>query len=137
MISVNELNKQQLDKSFWFIENALTDFFIVIAKYKKQYFINALEMFFSGEIKFQLTTNIFSHTMADDIISAKELLEILNRFSFDGKVFWTSTVLYYIPNSQVNALMLKLLLNVYNDKNSNLCMHNMLEHLKYRWNLIN
>ena len=34
----------------------------------------------------------------------QELLEILNRFSFDGKVFWTSTVLYYIPNSQVNAL---------------------------------
>ena len=131
LISVDQLNKQQLDNSFWFIENAITDLFIIIAKYNKQCFINALEMFFSGEIKFKLTTNIFSHTMADNIISAEELLEIINRFSFDGKVFWTSAVLYFIPNSQVDSSMLKLLVNVYSEKSSNLCMHNMLEHLKY------
>ena len=131
LFSIDKLNSQQLDNTFWFIENAITQIYNVIAKDSKSNYIKAVKLFFSGKLKFSLTTNIISYPISNGIIKGKELLAIINNYDFPGKPFWESAVLTNLPETEIDLQTLKKLFEVYKSETSYLSMSHMLQYVKY------
>lgn len=131
LLSVDELYRQQKDINAWHIENAVTDIYSSIARKSKSGFDNALRLFFSGKVSFPLRAHVLNVAMSENIMTAHELLGIMNEFDFKGKPYWESILVTMIPVEQVNESFLKLLIDVFQNTEQYLYIHRMLDYLKY------
>lgn len=131
LISTDKLNKQQLDRTFWDIHLAITSIYTQLAKKKKAEYLQALKLLFEGKINIALTANIVRLPLEEGNCTGQEILEILDANDFDGKDFWVSAVLAYLPENEINQLMLGRLLSVFSSGKGNIYIHHMSDYLKY------
>lgn len=131
LINVDELYLQQKDINAWHIENAVTDIYSAIARKNKSEFENALRLFFSGKVSFPLRAFVLNVAMNENIMTADELLNIMNEFDFKGKPYWESVLITMLPKEQVNHVFLKLLINTFLKPDEYIYIHRMLDYLKY------
>ena len=130
-MDVDELYRQQKDINAWHIESAVTDIYSSIARKSKSEFENALRLFFSGKVSFPLRAFVLNVVMNENIMSADELLSLMNEFDFKGKPYWESVLITMLPEGQVNDVFLKLLINTFLKPDEYIYIHRMLDYLKY------
>lgn len=130
-LNVDELYNQQKDINAWHIEGAITDIYSTIARKSKSEFENALRLFFSGKVSYPLRAFVMNVTMGEKIMTANELLNLMNEYDFKGKTYWESVLVTMIPDEQVNESFLNILIRVFQSKNEYLYIHRMLDYLKY------
>lgn len=130
-LNVDELYNQQKDSNAWHIEGAITDIYSTIARKSKSEFESALRLFFSGKVSYPLRAFVMNVTMSEKIMTANELLNLMNEYDFKGKPYWESVLVTMIPDEQVNESFLNILIQVFQSKNEYLYIHRMLDYLKY------
>ncbi|WP_312751806.1 hypothetical protein [Epilithonimonas hominis] len=131
LLNVDELYHQQKDSDAWHIEGAVTDLYSTIARKSKNEIENALRLFFSGKVQYPLRAYIMNVLMDENIMTANELLNLMNEYDFKGKPYWESVLVTMIPDEQVNESFLNILIQVFQSKNEYLYIHRMLDYLKY------
>lgn len=131
LFSIEELYKQQPDYSRWYIDAAITDIYIAIAKKSKDEFENALRIFFSGALSLPLQVRILHFAINENIFSGKELGSIIRSYDFLGKPYWTTVLLNVLPKHQVDLEFLELLINTAKDASGPLPIYRMLEFVKF------
>jgi len=130
LLNIDALHKQQKDKG-WYIEPAVTDIYISIARKDKCEFENALRLFFSGKVHFSLRTSVIDIALAEKIMTAEELMNIMNDYEFHGKSYWKSVLMAMLPEEQINESFLILLINLFQKTDDNIYITRMLDYLKY------
>lgn len=131
LINVDELYRQQKDFNAWHIESAVTDIYSAIARKSKSDFENALKLFFGGKVLFPLRTTVINVALLENIMTGKELLDIMSDYEFQGKPYWESVLITMLPAEQVNDVFLKLLINTFLKPDEYIYIHRMLDYLKY------
>lgn len=131
LLNVDELNRQQKDINAWHIENAVTNIYSAIARKSKSEFENAIRLFFSGKVSYPLHAFVLNVALNENIMTADELLSIMNEFDFKGKPYWESLLVTIIPVEQINESFLKLLIDIFKNSEDYLYIHRMLNYLKY------
>lgn len=131
LLNIDALYKQQKDNNGWHIESAVTDIYISIARKNKSEFENALRLFFSGKILFPLRATVINIALLENIMTGKELLDIMSDYEFQGKPYWESVLITMLPEGQVNDVFLKLLINTFLKPDEYIYIHRMLDYLKY------
>lgn len=69
--------------------------------------------------------------MSENILTANELLNIMNEYDFKGKPYWESVLVTFIREEQISQDFLNLLLDVFGNENEYLYIHRMLDYAKY------
>lgn len=131
LLNIDALYKQQKDNNGWHIESAVTDIYISIARKNKSEFENALRLFFSGKVLFPLRATVINIALLENIMTGKELLDIMSDYEFQGKPYWESVLITMLPEGQVNDVFLKLLINTFLKPDEYIYIHRMLDYLKY------
>jgi hypothetical protein len=131
LLNIDALYKQQKDNNGWHIESAVTDIYISIARKNKSEFENALWLFFSGRVLFPLRATVINVALLENIMTGKELLDIMSDYEFQGKPYWESVLITMLPEGQVNDVFLKLLINTFLKPDEYIYIHRMLDYLKY------
>lgn len=131
LLNIDVLYKQQKDNNGWRIESAVTDIYISIARKNKSEFENALRLFFSGKVLFPLRATVINTALLKNIMTGKELLDIMRDYEFQGKPYWESVLITMLPEGQVNDVFLKLLINIFLKPDEYIYIHRMLDYLKY------
>ncbi|MDR6546755.1 hypothetical protein J2810_002815 [Chryseobacterium rhizosphaerae] len=131
LLNIDALYKQQKDNNGWHIESAVTDIYISIARKNKSEFENALKLFFSGKVLFPLRATVINIALLENIMTGKELLDIMSDYEFQGKPYWESVLIIMLPEGQVNDVFLKLLINTFIKPDEYIYIHRMLDYLKY------
>lgn len=131
LLNIDTLYNQQKDTNAWHIESAVTDIYFSIARKDKSEFENALRLFFSGTVLFPLRVNVINVALADNIMTGKELLDIMNDYEFQGKTYWESVLVAMLPKEQVDKQFLNLLINTFQKPDEYIYIHKMLDYLKY------
>lgn len=131
LLNIDALYKQQKDNNGWHIESAVTDIYISIARKNKSEFENALRLFFSGQVIFPLRSTIINIALLENIMTGKELLDIMSDYEFKDKSFWESVLIAMLPEEQVNEIFLKLLIKTFLKPDEYIYIHRMLDYLKY------
>ena len=131
LININDLCKQQKDNNDWQIESAVTDIYISMARKDKFEFENALRLFFSGKVLFTLRSTVVNVVLLENIMTGKELLNIMNDYEFKGRPHWESALLTMLPTEQINESFLELLLNIFKNTDDYINIHRMLDYVKY------
>lgn len=131
LFSIDELYKQQRVDSRWSIENGISEVFIAIAVKSKSEIKKALNIFFEGKISLQLQTRVIYFVLNENILSGKELFELMNECEVKGKSFWILTLLNALPENQINLKFIELLIQVFKESNEPLPIHRMLDFIKY------
>lgn len=131
LLNIDALYKQQKDNNGWHIESAVTDIYISIARKNKSEFENALRLFFSGKVLFPLRATVINIALLENIMTGKELLDIMSDYEFQGKPYWESVLITMLPEEQVNDVFLKLLINTFLKPDEYIYIHRMLDYLKY------
>src|SRR5690606_27922919 len=88
-------------------------------------------LFFSGTVLFPLRVNVIYVALAGNIMTGKELLDIMNDYEFQGKTYWESALVATLPEEQVDESFLILLINTFRRIDENIYIHKMLDYLKY------
>ncbi|MFY7988124.1 MAG: hypothetical protein ACOVNP_04520, partial [Flavobacterium sp.] len=130
-LNIDGLYNQQKDINAWHIEGAITDIYSTIARKSKAEFESALRLFFSGKVSYPLRAYVLNVVMNENIMTANELLNLMNEYDFKGKPYWESVLVNMIPDEQVNESFLNILLRVFQSKTEYLYIHHMLDYLKY------
>jgi len=131
LLNVDELYRQQKDINAWHIENAVTDIYSAIARKSKSEFEDALRLFFGGKVSYPLRAYVYNVVMSENILTANELLNIMNEYDFKGKPYWESVLVTFIPKEQISQEFLNLLLSVFGNETEYLQIHRMLDYVKY------
>lgn len=131
LLNIEALYKQQNDNNGWHIESAVTDIYISIARKNKSEFENALRLFFSGKVLFPLRASVINIALLENIMTGKELLDIMSDYEFQGKPYWESVLITMLPEGQVNDVFLKLLINTFLKSDEYIYIYRMLDYLKY------
>ena len=131
LLNVDELYRQQKDINVWHIENAVTDIYSAIARKSKSEFEDALRLFFGGKVSYPLRAYVLNVVMSENILTANELLNIMNEYDFKGKPYWESVLVTFIREEQISQDFLNLLLDVFGNENEYLYIHRMLDYAKY------
>ena len=131
LLNIDALYKQQKDNNGWHIESAVTDIYISIARKNKSEFENALRLFFSGKVLFPLRATVINIALLENIMTGKELLDIMSDYEFQGKPYWESVLITMLPEGQVNDVFLKLLINTFLKPDEYIYIPRMLDYLKY------
>lgn len=131
LLNIDALYKQQKDNNGWHIESAVTDIYISLAKKNKSEFEKALRLFFSEKVRFPLRATVINVALLENIMTGKELLDILSDYEFQEKPYWESVLVAMLPEEQVNETFLKLLINIFLKTDKYIYIHRMLDYLKY------
>lgn len=131
LLNIDTLYKQQNDNNTWQIEQAVTDIYYSIARKDRSEFDNALRLFFSDKVSFPLRTTVLNVALLENILTAKELLGIINDYEFQGKLYWKSELVAMLPEDQVDKTFLILLIDIVNRIDVPIYIHRMLDYLKY------
>lgn len=131
LYSIDNFYKQQSNSSLWEIEAAVTDIFIAIANKGKPEIKNALEMFFAGKLSISLQTRIIYHILNNNILTAKEFSEMIHKYEFVGRPFWTTTLLNAMPREQADTEFLQLLIETFKNATSPLPVLRMKDYIKF------
>ncbi|KUF41715.1 hypothetical protein AS361_01490 [Myroides marinus] len=131
LLKVNSLYSQQKNTKVWHIEQAVNEIFLCIARKNKFELEQALRLFFSGRVSFTLHISIIHIIFHENIMTAKELLSIMNDYEFKGKTYWESVLLAMIPEEQVNTFFLELLLRNFQRLDEYSYVSVMLDYVKY------
>lgn len=131
LLNADALYGQQKDKQGWYIESALTDIYISIARKNKSEFKKALKLFFSGKVLFTLQVTIISIALQESILTGKEILDLMNKFEFKGRPYWESVLLTNLPEEQINDDFLESLLDNFKNSKDYVYIYRMLDYLKY------
>ena len=131
LLNIHALYKQQKDNNGWHIESAVTDIYASISRKNKSEFENALRLFFSGKVLFPLRATVINVALLENIMTGKELLDIISDYEFQGKPYWESVLITMLPEEQVNEVFLKLLINTILKPDEYIYIHRMLDYLKY------
>lgn len=132
LFSIEELYKQQPDYSKWYVDAAITDIYIAIARKGKHEFEKALRIFFSGALSLPLQPRVLHFVINENIMSGKELVSIMNSYKFLGKPYWTTVLLNVLPESQADFKFLELLINTFKDSSDPLPIYRMKEFVKFK-----
>lgn len=131
LLKIDALYKQQKDNNGWQIESAIADIYISIARNGKKEFKNALKLFFSGTVHFPLRITVIDILLLENIMTGKELLDIMSGFEFQVKPSWVSVLIAKLPKGQVNLVFLKLLINTFLMPDVYIYIRRMIDYLKY------
>lgn len=132
IFKINDLF-QQNESSRWSVSDGATKFVIAIAKSSKQNFVNALHLYFSNKLFEQLlNTNIVYYPLENNLISANELLAIIDTYSFENKPFWTYALLSAVPEQQIDMLLTGRLIELFSHSTNPLPIHRMSVLNKYQ-----
>lgn len=131
LLNIDALYKQQKDNNGWHIEQAVTNIYYSIARKDKSEFEKALRLFFSGKVFFPLQTTVLNVALFENIMTAKEFLDIINDYEFQGKPYWESVLVAMLPEDQVDKTFLILLIDIVNRTDVPIYIHRMLDYLKY------
>ncbi|WP_312511523.1 ATP-binding protein [Chryseobacterium culicis] len=130
-ISASNLNKQQLDRTFWDIDYSITEIFILLARKSMADYLKALHLFFESKIEFVLTSNIVRIPLGESLCAGKDILNIIDANNVNGSDFWVSAVLSYLPQNEINQLMLERLIYVFKTAKGKIYISQMSDFLKY------
>lgn len=131
LLNIDTLYNQQKNTNAWHIESAVTDIYFSIARKDKSEFENALRLFFSRAVLFPLRVNVINVALDDNIMTGKELLDIMNDYEFQGKTYWESVLVAALSKEQVDKQFLNLLINTFQKADEHIYIHKMLNYLKY------
>src|SRR5690606_11579963 len=70
-------------------------------------------------------------SLLENIMTGKELLDIMSDYEFQGKPYWESVLIAMLPEEQVNEVFLKLFINTFLKPDEYIYIHRMLDYLKY------
>lgn len=131
LLNTDTLFKQQKDNNGWHIESAVTDIYISIARKSKSEFENALRLFFSGKVLFPLRSTVINVALHENIMTGKELLDIMNDYEFQEKIYWQSVLITMLPEKEVNEVFFKLFINILLNSDEYIYINRMLDYLKF------
>ncbi|CAB1276290.1 nSTAND3 domain-containing NTPase [Candidatus Nitrosacidococcus tergens] len=131
LLNIDILYKQRKDTNPWYIESAVTDIYFSIARKNKSEFENALRLFFNGTVLFPLKGHVINVALADNIMTGKELLGIMNNYEFQEKTYWESVLVATLPKEQVDEHFLILLIDIFRRIDEHIYIDKMLDYLKY------
>ncbi|WP_139217858.1 hypothetical protein [Pontibacter chinhatensis] len=131
LLSVDSLYKQQIGRSRWQVDYAISEIFIAISKKSKTDIDKALRMFFSKKLSLPLQPRVLNFILNDGSLSGKEIAFIINEFDFEAKPFWTLALLNALPEDQVDLDFVKMLVQVFRQANGNLPFHRMADYVKF------
>lgn len=131
IFSIDEFYKQQNVDSRWAIDYGISEIFIAISTKSKPEIEKALRIFFGGKILLPLQTRIISFILNENVLSGKDLLELIYEYEFGGKVFWIISLLNVLPENQINLRFAEVLIQTFKIANEPLPIHRMLDFVKY------
>jgi len=129
LYSISELYGQKSEA--WHIEYATSDIYVSIAKKGSKEFADALRLFFSGKVMFSLGHAPIIFALQNNILSGKEILNIMHMYDFSNKNYWISSLSAMLPKEQVNDLFLTNLIKVFAEPDKNVYTYNILDYKKY------
>lgn len=131
LLNIDTLYHQQKGTNGWHIESAVTAIYCCIARKDKSEFEKALRLFFSGKVLFPLQINVVNVTLLENIMTGKELLDIMNDYEFKGKPYWESVLITMLPEDQVDKKFLIILIDTFQKQDESIFIHKMLDYLKF------
>lgn len=131
LFQISLLYNQQKDSNAWNIEQAITDIYCCIARKNKSELENALRLFFSKKVLFALHITVINVICSENIMTGKELINIMNDYHFKGKTYWESIVIARLPKEQVDHYFLKLLIENFKRLDEYSYVYQMLDYVKY------
>jgi len=131
LLNIDTLYKQQNDNNTWHIEQAVTDIYYSIARKDKSEFENALRLFFSDKVSFPLLTTVINNDLLKNIMTGRELLDIMDNYEFKDKPYWESTLIEILPEEQVDKIFLMRLIDRLQKPETSIYIHRMLNFKKY------
>lgn len=131
LLDINALYKQQKGTNTWHIESSITNIYFSIARKNKHELENALRLFFSGDVFFPLQASVINVALEENIMSGKDLLNIIDNYEFEAKSYWKSVLFATLPEEQINESCLKLLISTFLNSDTYHYIHRMLNYLKY------
>ncbi|WGQ13784.1 hypothetical protein [Sphingobacterium faecium] len=132
LFTISDFYNQQKDDNPWYIESAVTDLYISVAKKSKTDFENALRLFFSGKVFFPLRTTILNFVLLDYLMTGSEMMEIIREYDFDGRVYWEFQLLTILPAEQVDHAFFENLLRTLQTTEEYIYIHRMSDYIKYQ-----
>ncbi|RZJ23663.1 MAG: hypothetical protein EON51_01945 [Acinetobacter sp.] len=106
----------QLDKrDKWMVENGATEIFIALRLKGKIEVSEALELFLSGKLNLPINPRIIYFLLNDAVMTAHEILSMLDRFDFAGKTNWMATLYTALPKDQIDEILLMRMIDYFQD----------------------
>ena len=131
LLDISDLNKQLKNNTVLFIDTAVTDLYISIAKKDREEFKKALRLFFSETIFFPLKPTIINFSLQNNIVTGKDLLTIMDEYEFKDKLQWEFELLTILPKEHISITLLKRLINIFQSSEGNIYVYRMIDYLKY------
>ncbi|MGM8360653.1 hypothetical protein ACSV4D_01930 [Flavobacterium sp. ARAG 55.4] len=130
LYSIESLYIQQQGRDIWEIEGGISEIYIGIATKGKTEIKKALTLTFSNEFSFRFQPRIIYYIINNDILSGEELLELINKTNFRDQTSCALTLLECLPENQINAEFLELLIQTFKNNNQ-LYIHRLIDYLKF------
>ena len=131
LLNIGMLYEQQVDNDKWCISSAVTNIYCCIARKNKTDIENALRLFFNGTVSYPLDSNIIDVVLTENIMTAKELLSIMDEYDFQVKLYWQSVLIAVVPEEQADRELLMLLVDLFEKTDCSIYIYKMLDYLKY------
>jgi hypothetical protein len=131
LFSIDELCKQQNVDSRWSIEYGVSLVFIAIANKGKSEIEKALRIFFGGKISLPLQTGVINFILNEEVLSRKELFQLMDEYEFGTKLVWIASLLIALPENQIDLTFVEILIQTFKLSKEPLPIHRMLDFVKY------
>lgn len=131
LLNVNSFYLQQQEDNPWYIESAVSNIYVSIARKNKPDLECALRLFFSGKLVFQLRTTIVNVVLLESIMTGSELLEVIDGYDFKEKTYWEFQLLTELPVDQIDIITFERLLKIFKTAKEYIHIYRMSDYIKY------
>lgn len=131
LFKIDHLNSQEDEKNRWHLQSVVSDIYLSISQKDKGYFEKALSLFFGCKVTYTLRFIVLEVPLRDNLISAKEILKIIDDHEFSTKPFWKSVLIRFLPADQASISWLKILIALFKDPNNDLHIVSFKEYEKF------
>ena len=136
LYSIDSLFIQQRGRDIWEIENGISEIYIGITIKGKSEIKKALILTFNNSFSFHFQPRIIYFIINNNILNAEELIELIDKTNFRDKTSCISTLLECLPENQINAKFLDLLIQTFKS-NNHIYIQRLIDYLKFNFEFNN